>query len=178
MTGQRRTQMRISSGCLKRQIAGGLVMLLLVPLAEAAAVSPQQGPGGQQQQRVSSDKGQPPDPGSSPDKPVSDVDRSGSENYENPDPVRSQVADQDGLHVAPRPDFEQQQNDAQRPVGTAAAPYEKATGVTASRPAGAAIAPAKQRRARSILIKVGVVVAAAVAVGTVVALSHGSPSRP
>ncbi len=67
---------------------------------------------------------------------------------------------------------------APKPVGTAAAPYEKITGVTASRPAGAVIAPAKQRRVRSILIRVGVVVGAAVAVGTVVALSHGSPSRP
>lgn len=73
---------------------------------------------------------------------------------------------------------EQQQNNSARPVGTAAAPYEKATGVPASRPAGAVIAPAKQRRVRSFLIKVGVILGAAVAVGTVVALTKGSPSRP
>jgi hypothetical protein len=51
-------------------------------------------------------------------------------------------------------------------------------GVAASRPAGAAIAPAKQKRARTLLIKVGIVVGVAVAVGTVVALSNASPSRP
>lgn len=65
-----------------------------------------------------------------------------------------------------------------KPVGTAVAPYEKTTGVTGSRPAGAVIAPAKQRRVRSIFIKIGVVVGAAAAVGAVVALSHGSPSQP
>jgi hypothetical protein len=40
------------------------------------------------------------------------------------------------------------------------------------------IAPAKQRRARSFVIRVGIIVGACVAVGTVVALSHGSPSQP
>ena len=64
------------------------------------------------------------------------------------------------------------------PVGTAAAEWQPATGVAASRPAGAALAPAKQRRARSFLIKVGAIVAAGAAVGTVAALTAGSPSKP
>jgi hypothetical protein len=64
------------------------------------------------------------------------------------------------------------------PVGTAAAPYEKTVGVAASRPAGVVIAPAKQRRAHSLLIKVGLIAAGAVAIGTIVALSKSSPSRP
>jgi hypothetical protein len=64
------------------------------------------------------------------------------------------------------------------PVGTAAAPYEKGVGVAASRPAGAVIAPAKQKRTRSFVIKVGLLVGAAAAIGTVVALSSASPSRP
>ncbi len=64
------------------------------------------------------------------------------------------------------------------PVGTAAAPYERVTGVPASRPAGAAIAPAKQKRSRSILIRVGLIAAAGVAIGTVVALSTASSSKP
>jgi hypothetical protein len=72
----------------------------------------------------------------------------------------------------------QQQNSLHEPVGTAAAEWMPITGVAASRPAGAALAPAKQRRARSILIKVGALVGAGVAVGTVAALSAGSPSRP
>lgn len=70
------------------------------------------------------------------------------------------------------------QNSNTTPVGTAAAPMGKTSGVAASRPSGAVIAPAKQRRARAILIRISVVAAAAIAVGTVVALSHGSPSRP
>src|ERR1700749_2257827 len=67
---------------------------------------------------------------------------------------------------------------AQQPVGTAAAPYEKTVGSASSRPAGAVIAPAKQRRAHSLLIKVGLIAGAAVAVGAVVALSKASSSRP
>ncbi|PYX34839.1 MAG: hypothetical protein DMG80_00625 [Acidobacteria bacterium] len=64
------------------------------------------------------------------------------------------------------------------PVGTAAAESIQTTGVAASRPAGAAVAPAKQRRMRSILIKVGALVGVGVAVGTTMALSKGSPSKP
>jgi hypothetical protein len=66
----------------------------------------------------------------------------------------------------------------QEPVGTAAAESVETTGVAASNPAGAAIAPAKQRRTRSILIKVGALVGAGVAIGTVAALASASPSRP
>ncbi|MGA7109040.1 MAG: hypothetical protein WBV28_16775 [Terracidiphilus sp.] len=64
-----------------------------------------------------------------------------------------------------------------KPLGTAAAPYTKPTGVTGSRPAGAVIAPARQRRVRAILISVGVIAAAGIAIGTVAGLSHASPSR-
>lgn len=66
----------------------------------------------------------------------------------------------------------------QTPAGTAAAEVSNASGVAASKPAGVAIAPAKQRRVRSFLIKMGAIVGAGVAVGTVFALSQGSPSRP
>ena len=65
-----------------------------------------------------------------------------------------------------------------KPVGTAAAPAESTVGITASRPAGAVIAPAKQRRARAILIRVGLIVGAGVALGTVLALTHATPSQP
>ena len=63
-------------------------------------------------------------------------------------------------------------------VGTAAAPYEKASGVTASRPAGAVIAPAQQHRVRRIFIRVGILVGAGAALAAVAALSRASPSRP
>jgi hypothetical protein len=70
----------------------------------------------------------------------------------------------------------QEQNN--NPVGAAAAPVAKPTGVAASRPAGAVIAPAKQRRAHAILIRVGIIVGAGVAIGTVAGLSRSSSSRP
>ena len=71
-----------------------------------------------------------------------------------------------------------QQNSDQRPLGTAAAPDMKPTGVTGSMLSGAAIAPARQRRVRILLISLGVVAAAGIAIGTVAGLSHASPSRP
>jgi hypothetical protein len=71
-----------------------------------------------------------------------------------------------------------QQPESHQPLGTAAAESIPTMGIAASQPAGAAVAPAKQRRVRTILIRVGAVVAGAAAVGAVVALSEGSPSRP
>ncbi len=67
---------------------------------------------------------------------------------------------------------------AQRPVGTAAAETSNASGIAASQPAGVAIAPAKQRRARTMVLRVGALVGAGVAVGTVVALTQATPSKP
>lgn len=65
-----------------------------------------------------------------------------------------------------------------KPLGTAAAQPLTPSGVAASQPAGAAVAPAKQRRSRSLLIKVGAVVGAGVAIGTVLALSNATSSKP
>lgn len=64
------------------------------------------------------------------------------------------------------------------PVGTATAERAPTAGGAASKPAGAAIAPAKQRQVRSLLIKLGAVAGAGVALGTVAALSKGTPSMP
>ena len=77
-----------------------------------------------------------------------------------------------------QPPPQQQQNPPQQPVGTAAAPYEEPTGVPGSRPAGAVIAPAKQKRVRSIVIRVGLLLAGGAAIGTVVGLSRASHSQP
>lgn len=65
-----------------------------------------------------------------------------------------------------------------KPVGTATAEAPTTTGVAASQPAGVAIAPAKQHRVRTIVLRTGAVIAAGVAVGTVVALSAATPSKP
>jgi hypothetical protein len=66
----------------------------------------------------------------------------------------------------------------QQPQGAAAARVLHTTGAAAYQPAGAAIAPTKQRRSRSFLIRMGVLAAAGIAVGSVVALSAASPSKP
>ncbi len=64
------------------------------------------------------------------------------------------------------------------PLGAATAGSVPTEGGGASRPAGTAIAPAKQHQVRSFLIKLGAVAAAGVAIGTVYALSKGTPSVP
>lgn len=66
----------------------------------------------------------------------------------------------------------------QRPVGTAAAEAPKVSGITAAQPAGVAIAPAKQRRVRTIVLRVGAIVGAGAALGTVIALTEGTSSKP
>ena len=72
----------------------------------------------------------------------------------------------------------QPQNAAQQPVGGAAAQLGRTTGGAASKPAGAALAPTKQRQTRSLVLKLGLLAGAGIAVGSVAALAHGSPSRP
>ncbi|HKU24965.1 MAG TPA: hypothetical protein VJQ54_05800, partial [Candidatus Sulfotelmatobacter sp.] len=66
----------------------------------------------------------------------------------------------------------------QRPAGTAAAEAPKVSGITAAEPSGIAIAPAKQHRVRTIVIKVGALVGAGAALGTVIALTAATPSKP
>ncbi len=163
--------MRISASWQQKKIAGCLVLFLGVPFAEAAVGQPK--PSGQQTASAPATTPQdanstaaPPDAPAS--RPAAVSGDSGSSSSSAGDPSS------DALPSAPQ----QQQNGNSNPVGTAAAPYEKPTGIAASRPAGAVVAPAKQNRSRSFLIRVGLVVGACVAVGTVVALSAGSPSRP
>jgi len=86
-------------------------------------------------------------------------------------PQQSQPSDQ-------QPPSQDVQSAPQKPVGTAAAEPTHAAGVAASQPAGVAVAPAKQRRARTIVIRVGALVGAGVAVGTIAALTLGTSSRP
>lgn len=75
-------------------------------------------------------------------------------------------------------DQAQEPQQPQRPVGTAAAEAPKVSGITAAQPAGVAIAPGKQHRVRTIVIKVGAIMGAGVALGTVIALSEATPSKP
>ena len=90
-----------------------------------------------------------------------------------PAPVAQQTTASDPQAVQTTP-----QNPESAPIGTAAAPYEKQEGVTASKPSGEAIAPGKQRRNHSFAIRVGLLIGAAAAIGIVTAASLGSSSRP
>ncbi len=173
---------KTSGRWLRRQIAGCLLLLLVAPFATAEPFPQQEPPPNQQAGSATSTKPQATTSGSdatavqagSSQIEPSQIEPPQSESLPNsPGTVRSQ----DGLSSVQQ-SSPKLQNGAQEPLGTAAAPSVKTTGVAASRPAGAAIAPAKQRRARSILIKVGAIVGAGVAVATVVALSSASPSRP
>lgn len=85
------------------------------------------------------------------------------------------------------PGSTQQQNQAQppnsvqqqqAPAGAAAAQAGATAGGAASKPAGNAIAPAKQHQTRSLLIKIGAVGGAAIAIGTIVGLSRATGSKP
>ena len=150
--------MRSSGYWLKRRTVDCLVILLAVPLGATAHALP-----GQQSEAAAAAPAQ---------------SQAAPQSSPAPD---SQAGPQTSNPPAATPQnstAQPQQNGTTAPVGTAAAPYEKGIGVAASRPAGAVIAPAKQRRTRSILIKVGLIVAAGVAIGTVVALSSASPSTP
>jgi hypothetical protein len=78
-----------------------------------------------------------------------------------------------------RSDASQTQKPGSVPSGAAGAKMPHAKGAPAARPMGAAIAPAKQQRGRrSLLIKVGLVAGACIAVGSVFALSKGSSAKP
>jgi hypothetical protein len=171
--------MRISGSWLRRPIAGSLVLVMCVPFGAAAATSPQQ----------ETNSSQPAGEVHAAQAPSNTLDSGATtgaaqtapaETFpDSPGAVLSQSIDGNrrpfsGQQSSPK----QQQNGAQEPVGTAAAQPLDAVGVAASKPAGAAIAPAKQRRTRSVLIKVSALLGAGVAVGTVVALSNSSPSRP
>jgi hypothetical protein len=153
-----------------RPIASCLILFLLVPFVSATVLPGQDG----QAVVVSSAQAQ-----NSPS-PAQDANPEALPN--SPGSMRAQAAENNPQFVAQQSPPPQQQSpasqQAQEPVGTAAAGSVETTGVAASKPAGAAIAPAKQRRTRALLIKVSALVGASVAIGTVVALSNASPSRP
>jgi anti-sigma B factor antagonist len=170
--------MKDSSHWLRRQIAGCLVVLMLTPFAFAAPSSQQEMNADQRTDLASAvePKSQASDASA---KQESIATSQAAETLPNsPGAVPPPASDNKLLASGQQASLKQQQDFTQEPEGTAVAQPVIATGVAASRPAGAAIAPAKQRRARSILIKVGVILGAGAAIGTVVALSSASPSHP
>ena len=93
-----------------------------------------------------------------------------------PPPQTQTATPQASAPAAAQPQNETQTT--QKPVGTAAAEPLHASGIAASQPAGVAVAPQKQKRTRTLVIKVGAIIAAGAAVGAIVALSAGTSSRP
>ena len=108
----------------------------------------------------------------------------GSSPSQNSQPAASTPESSSTLPDAPQPAQSQSNSRAsgsqeqQAPAGAAAAKAPRVQGAPASEPVGAAIAPAKQSQRRSLWIKVGLVAGAGIALGTALALSKGSPSRP
>ena len=97
---------------------------------------------------------------------------------DNPQNAPAQAQDNSQQNGSGPSDGSQNPNATQQPVGGAAAQLGRTTGGAASKPAGAALAPTKQRQTRSLVLKLGLLAGAGIAVGSVVALAHGSPSRP
>lgn len=73
---------------------------------------------------------------------------------------------------------EQTQQQTNTPSGAAGAKATAVKGAPVAQPAGAAVAPVRQRGHRSLLIKLGLIAGAGIAIGTAIALSERSPSRP
>jgi hypothetical protein len=159
----RRGSIRRTDTLLWRGIAFGLAAFIALPYGGSTVAFAQQAAPAQQAGGVSSSQ-------------------SGSQNPDSgsaiPLPEPAPPSTGRPPSSAPQATQQQQNGGTPAPVGTAVAPYEKGMGIAASRPAGAVIAPAKQRRTRSFVIKLSLIVGAAVAVGTVVGLSEASPSRP
>jgi hypothetical protein len=177
--------MTIVDRTFARLIGAALVLVLLIPpitaaQSEAARAPEQYGPGRGEQSQAVEPQSQLPITAT----PTGSAAASASQLPDSPGAMRSQAADSapsqtDAPQASPAPAQQQRPpGTANEPAGTAAAEAVKTTGVPASKPAGAAIAPAKQRRVRSILIKVGAIAGAGAAIGTTVALSKASPSKP
>ncbi|MGO9436227.1 MAG: hypothetical protein ACLPH3_08210 [Terracidiphilus sp.] len=154
------------SDWIVRQVARSLVIVLVAPFAQAQQAAPPV-----PEQSNSAAAGIPPSQNSQSGSSEAALGQSGNVIPDAPDAQSANTGNSQGASDLP-------QNGDVKPLGTAVAPYSKPSGVTGSRPAGAVIAPARQRRIRVFLISVGVVAGAAIAIGTVAALSHGSPSRP
>jgi hypothetical protein len=152
-----------------------VLMLLFVDPRFALALSAEESAQAQQESQASTRQSSPlpaekpatPQSGASTSQPIEEL-------PDSPSAVRSSARDaSQDAGPAQAPPLGQQ-----KPVGTAAAEAPSVRGTGASKPAGFAIAPGKQHQSRSFLIKVGAVIGAGAALGTVMALSMASPSKP
>ena len=156
--------MKAISGRFGRAVSCGLV-LTLMGIPEMVSAQQAAAPDQQQSQATNGPASPVPEP------PATNA-------QENTAPAQPRQAQASELPNSPGTTRSTQTRSTEKPLGTAAAEIGVASGTTASKPAGVAIAPAKQHQSRSLLIKLGAVIGAGVALGTVMALSSGSPSRP
>lgn len=124
---------------------------------------------GQNQSQQPSNSGTSVNPSQAPLQPVTTYpDAAGAQQEQQPSTAPAQTTIPEG----PQP------KQPSEPVGAATAESVPTAGGAAAKPAGVAIAPAKQHQTRSLMLKIGAVVAAGAALGTVFALSHGTSSTP
>ncbi|HVN92130.1 MAG TPA: hypothetical protein VMT38_00465 [Terracidiphilus sp.] len=173
-------KMRIT-GCLRERLIGSCLILMLAAPTAKAATTPSRGltpaeqdqsspAGGAQNAEADNGSRNPVVKSTEPDETLPDA--------PEPEIAQSSGNGSDPQSQNSQPGQNQQQNNAQQPVGTAAAPAVKGTGVSGSQVSGAAIAPAKQKRVHIFVIRVAIVAAVCVALGSVVALTHATPSQP
>jgi len=156
------------SELLKRAFYGVLI-LALVALPEMSSAQQSAAPDQQKEQPATSEQ----QPANQTAQPATTAP---AENTQQGQQAQTQPSELPNSPGSVRP--QAQPSITERPLGTAAAEIGNASGSAASKPAGVAIAPAKQHQSRSLLIKLGAVLGAGVAIGTVMALSSASPSRP
>lgn len=173
--------MRLNRGLLCALLSVSALALPITNLAEAQTNASMQNASMREQNGPASsvaDRNESTTLAELPDSPGSSLaQQQDTANQERSSPSPAQTG-QAAQPAAGDPAEAQQNKKLQRPVGTAAAEAPKVSGITAAQPAGTAIAPAKQHRVRTIAIKVGAIIGAGVALGTVIALTEATPSKP
>lgn len=158
--------MKIVDAMTARFIGGSLILALLASSCAVALPGPQEASPNPERQEPAAGQAAP-SPDAAQPAPEALPDSPGAGQLQAPEKAAEKSQ-------SPQP----QPGGHQKPVGTAAAETSSTTGFAVSKPAGEALAPAKQKRTRTILISVAALVGAAVAIGTVAALSKGTPSKP
>ncbi len=159
----------------QKAVAGIMALvtgLVLCGLPQYAEASSQQAPPPQNSQQ-SQQPGTTINPSQGPLVPVPVPNENGTQNPLPPDENPGQQPP-----AMPMPQTKSEQPQIPEPLGAATAEGVPTVGGAASRPAGEALAPAKQKQRRSLLLKMGLIAAAGIAIGTVYALSKGTPSKP
>ncbi len=157
-------------------LCGVFLIASEAPMMACAPQSSQSEAGAQNSNSSVPETPQPQAPQSSESQPAPQPQATQSSDQQTAQPSAAQGSDQPTAQPSAAQGSDQQPT--LPPSGAAGAKASDAKGAPAAQPVGAAVAPARQHSHRSLLIKVGLVAGAAIAVGTVVAFSAKSPTRP